>query len=248
MKWFRTLMLIVALWLPFMAVAEKISMVIGLALPPYVIADRDTGIELEIVRESLAYRGHELVPVYVPFWRVLSMLEQGLTDAAMTVNEDSGISDGVFYSRSHITYQNQVIGLKSRSYPITEIKDLTPYSILAFQSARKYLGDEFAAMASENPQYQEIARQAKQVTMLYSGRIDLVVMDKNIFNYYRQQEVRVGTDADIQRFELFPPSHYKVAFIRADWRDDFDAGLQHLIESGRYQAIVNRFITPSDQP
>ena len=96
MKRFLTLMLMAMLCAPFAAVAEKISMVIGLALPPYVIADQDTGIELEIVRESLAYRGHELVPVYVPFWRVLSMLEQGLTDAAMTVNEDSGIRDGVF--------------------------------------------------------------------------------------------------------------------------------------------------------
>lgn len=248
MKRFLTLMLMAMLCAPFAAVAEKISMVIGLALPPYVIADQDTGIELEIVRESLAYRGHELVPVYVPFWRVLSMLEQGLTDAAMTVNEDSGIRDGVFYSQPHITYQNQAISLKSRSFPIFGIEDLAPYSILAFQNARKYLGADFAAMARDNPQYQEIALQAKQVVMLYAGRIDLVVMDKNIFNYYRQQEVRIVTDADVQRFELFPPSHYKVAFVRADWRDDFDAGLKYLHESGHYEAIVNRFITPSERP
>lgn len=54
--------------------ADKISVVIGLALPPYVIAERDTGMELEIVREALALEGHTLVPSYVPFYQPLCWL------------------------------------------------------------------------------------------------------------------------------------------------------------------------------
>lgn len=225
--------------------SDDISMVIGLALPPYVIAETDTGMELEIVREALAHEGHTLVPVYVPFWRVLAMLEQGVADAAMTVNEASGVT-GVFYSAPHITYRNAAMALTTRRYPINTIADLGRYSILAFQSANKYLGDDFARMSANNPQYREIARQAMQITMLYSGRIDLVVMDVNIFRYYRQLERKVDTDADIEQFALFPPSHFKVAFARQDWRDSFDRGLKHLRDSGRYQAIINRFIKPAD--
>lgn len=225
--------------------SDDIPMVIGLALPPYVIAETDTGMELEIVREALAHEGHTLVPVYVPFWRVLAMLEQGLAGAAMTVNEASGVT-GVFYSESHITYRNAAMALTSRRYPIEEIEDLGRYSILAFQNAKKYLGDDFANMSASNPQYREIARQAMQITMLYSGRIDLVVMDVNIFRYYRQLEAKVATDVGIEQFALFPPSHFKVAFARQDWRDSFNRGLKHLRDSGRYQAIINRFIKPAD--
>lgn len=224
---------------------DEISMVIGLALPPYVIAETDTGMELEVVREALAHEGHTLVPVYVPFWRVLAMLEQGNTDAAMTINESSGVS-GVYYSDSHITYRNAAIALAARRYPIHKIRDLEHYSILAFQNASKYLGEEFTLMSANNPQYREIARQAKQITMLYSGRIDLVVMDVNIFRYYRQLEMKVATDADIEQFALFPPSPFKVAFSRKDWRDSFNRGLKHLRDSGRYQAIINRFIKPEE--
>ena len=241
MKSIRTAVSVLLIVLSGQVMAEKVSMVIGLALPPYVIAERDTGMELEIVREALAMQGHELVPLYVPFWRVLTMLGKGAADAAMTVNESSGVTN-VYYSDSHITYQNQVIALKDRNYSINSINDLTPYSILAFQNANKYLGEEYRKVVSQHPFYQEVARQAKQVTMLYSGRIDLVVMDKNIFDYYRQLELRVPTAAAVQRYELFPPSLYKVAFASETVRDDFNKSLKLLRDSGRYQAIIERYV------
>ena len=221
--------------------ADKISVVIGLALPPYVIAERDTGMELEIVREALALEGHTLVPSYVPFSRVLTMLQQGQADAAMTVNEDSGIA-GVFYSDSHISYRNIAVSLAARNYPVTSVEDLGHYSVLAFQNARRYLGAEFAVMAANSERYQEVARQAKQITMLYAGRIDLIVLDENIFEYYRQLELRVPTDAGVRRHTLFEPVHYKVAFARESWRQDFNRGLTKLRNSGRYQQIISRFV------
>jgi len=221
--------------------ADSISVVIGLALPPYVIAERDTGMELEIVREALALEGHTLVPSYVPFSRVLTMLQQGQADAAMTVNEDSGIV-GVFYSDSHISYRNIAVSLAARNYPVTSVEDLGHYSVLAFQNARRYLGAEFAVMAANSARYQEVARQAKQITMLYAGRIDLIVLDENIFEYYRQLELRVPTDAGIRRHTLFEPVHFKVAFARESWCQDFNRGLAKLRDSGRYQQIVSRFV------
>ena len=221
--------------------AADIVTVIGLALPPYVIAEQDTGMELEIAREALALKGHRLIPSYVPFSRVPTMLQQGQADAALTVNEDSGVR-GVFYSDSHITYRNIAIALQAPGYKIRSIEDLGRHSLLAFQNASRYLGDEFATMAAINPRYREIARQATQITMLYSGRIELIVLDENIFDYYRLLELRVPTDAGIRRYKLFPPSHYKVAFTRQDWRDDFNQGLLQLRRSGRYQQIIDRFL------
>ncbi len=45
--------------------AENVITAIGLALPPYVLQETNSGIEMDIVKEALAYKNHVLVPKYV---------------------------------------------------------------------------------------------------------------------------------------------------------------------------------------
>ncbi len=225
------------------AVAAEVRVAVGLALPPYVIEDSNSGIEVDILRQALSYSGNTVKLSYMPFVRVPWSLGKGYADAALTINENSAIKD-VCYSDSHISYQNVVVSLKSRNIKVASLHDLSSLNIVAFQNATKYLGEDFAAMAKANSQYVELANQDSQVKMLFSGRTDVVVMDVNIFKYYRKQIQNSGENvgAEFTIHEIFPPTPYRVAFRSKEMCDVFNAGLKKLKAEGKYQPIIEKYI------
>ncbi|MCF8143171.1 MAG: transporter substrate-binding domain-containing protein [Deltaproteobacteria bacterium] len=217
-------------------------MAVGLALPPYNIPETDSGIEMDIVREALKIKGYAVKPKYVPFARVRRELMNRDVDGALTINPDSGIE--AFYSDGHLVCQNIVVTLKKNGFRVDEIADLKDKSVLAFQDATLYLGKEFAAMAEQNDQYKEIAKQEIQINLLYTNRVDAVVLDKNIFYHHRNHNTVVDTSQDIDIWYIFPPTTFSVAFIDETVRDDFNEGLKQLRATGRYDEIVKQYITP----
>ncbi|MBU2709656.1 substrate-binding periplasmic protein [Zooshikella harenae] len=222
--------------------AETLIMAVGLAIPPYIIKEGDKGMELDIVREILEKEGYTIHLVYLPLVRVVKHIADGTVDAAMTLNQKAGLNN-VFLSDSHITYQNAAISLAKHNYHIDSVDDLADKSIVAFQNATLYLGDAFAKMAVNNSRYSEKARQATQVTMLFDKRVDTVVMDINIFKYYRVVEKKyVDTSLPVTIHKIFPPSHYSVAFKSKTARDKFNRGLKALKRSGRYDEIIRQYI------
>ena len=58
------------------ALADDITMTFGDSTPPYAFADTQRGLEVDIVREALAFRGHTLKPVFVPAARVPHQFKQ----------------------------------------------------------------------------------------------------------------------------------------------------------------------------
>ena len=221
--------------------AETVKLGVGQDLPPYVLRESNSGIELDIAREALQVKGYEITPVYLPFGRVMLALENGDVDAALTVNEDSGIAD-IHYSDSHITYQNVAIALKKSGFKIDSVQSLGQYSVLAFHYASRYLGSEFELMANKNPNYAEKGQQNIQVSMLYLKRVQVVVLDFTIFKYFKRLETRVNTDAQIDVFKIFPPTPYKVGFRNVKIKDDFNLGLAELKKNGRYNELVKKYI------
>jgi len=221
--------------------AKELRLAVGLALPPYVLSDTDTGMELDIVQTVFENLGHTVKPVYVPFARVVKHLDQGKVDGAITINENSGIQN-VFYTDSHITYQNVAVSLKSNNYKIDTISDLEKYRILAFQNATKYLGDEFAKMASDNPKYKETAKQKAQIPMLFLDRTQSLVLDINIFKYFRKNNTDHDVSAPVTIHEIFPKTHYRTALVNEKLRDDFNLELAKLRASGKYKKIISNYV------
>lgn len=221
---------------------KVINMAFGVSLPPYVIEGGE-GMEYEIIKRSLELKGYGLKPQYVPFARIIVSMRDKSVEAAATVNEDSGLAD-VFYSDSHITYQNAAIALASKKYKIEKIADLADKTIVAFQKATDYLGPEFEAMAKANKGYKELANQELQIAMLHNDRTDIVVSDINIFKYYKKTSSKANknlTQAE-SVFSIFPPVNYKVAFTDKKVRDDFNEGLKELKKSGEYNKIIEGYL------
>ena len=226
----------------FARAQAQLRAVAGLALPPYVIRDGEDGIEVDILRQALALSGYTVRLDFVPFARVPVSLKNREADCALTINESSGIT-GVFYSQSHVKYQNVAIALRSRGYRIRGTEDLKPYRVIAFQGALNYLGQAFRAMAEGKATgYSEMANQDTQIKMLYSERTDIIVMDINIFHYLRRSIRDVDISPEVAIFEIFKPTYYKVAFTDPEPCRRFNEGLARLRSSGRYEAIFRRYL------
>ena len=218
---------------------QPIRVAIGLSLPPYVISDEESGMEYDIVKEALAAAGYELVPVFVDFGLVPTTVENGLADAAMTVTPAT-VPD-LPLSAPHILYRNAAMTLTSAHIAITAIADLEGRSISAFQNATAYLPAAFAEAVAGNPLYHETPQQYVQPLELFSGEVEVVVADVNIFNWYRE-DARVRAKADtgqrVTTHGIFEPTAYHVAFRDPAVRDAFDTALAAMRQSGRYSEII----------
>lgn len=226
---------------PSLAAPKELTLAVGLAIPPYNIPETKSGIELDIVREALKNKGYTIKPKYVPFARVKRELKDQTVDGALTINPDSGIE--AFYSDQHITCENVVISLKGNKFNIKDVNDLRGKSVLAFQDATRYLGKDFASMAKENRKYREISKQQIQINLLYSNRVDTIVLDKNIFYYHRQRNDMVDTSQPIDTWHIFLPTPFSVAFVDEEVMNDFNEGLKQLRKTGRYDEIWEKYIT-----
>lgn len=221
--------------------AQELKLAVSLTMPPFVFADSDSGIDLEIAKEALALKGYTVKPVYVTYGRTAVDLKSGKVDGALTVSKERGLN-GVYLSDQYICYQNVAISLQNKGYRIRSVKDLAGKKITAFQDAAKILGPDFAAVVKTSSSYYEIPDQESQVALLFKGRTDVIVMDLNIFKYYQQTTKKADTSQAVDIFTLFPPSCFSVGFVSEKVRNDFNEGLKELRASGRYEKIFKKYI------
>ena len=161
-------------------------------------------------------------------------------DGSVTIMESFGLKN-VYYSDNYITYENIAVSLQKNHLKIKSISDLSNKDIITFQNAKKYLGKDFKETVSQNANYYEFYDQKKQVKMLYKSRIQVIVLDRNIFYYYRHNSKEEFKD-EVVIHEIFPANKYKIAFKDSKIRDKFNEGLKVIKSSGRYEKIINKYI------
>ena len=225
--------------------SAEVVMAFGEKIPPYCFPESNSGIELDVIGEALAYRGHTLKPVYYPLARVPVSFRQGKVAAAMTdLGQD--LSDcGAFYGDSAVVYDNVLITLKSNKLKLIKPEDLAGLRIVAFQGAvNRY--PEWLAQAQRDNLYFEQNNQELQVLGLNKQRYEVVLSDRSIYRYFELQLERTtlfhAKDVEMHEFVKVNPQDYRPLFRNAQIRDDFNAGLKHLKETGRFQAIYDSYL------
>ncbi|MDM4766253.1 ABC transporter substrate-binding protein [Pelomonas sp. SE-A7] len=235
--------LLASLLMPVAAAAE-VSMAFGERIPPYCFPQTNSGIELEVIGEALAWRGHKLKPVYFPFARIPIAFKDGTVEAAMTDLGEDMAPFGGHYGDPAVLYDNVFISLKSSKLVIRRPEDLKGLSVISFVGgARRYPQWLDAVKAAGH--YTEQNDQAVQVRTLMRGRYDLVLSDRGIFKYFALQFRREGGEllpVEEHAFTKVNPMDYRPVFRSKQVRDDFNAGLEHLKKTGRYQAIYDRYL------
>lgn len=227
------------------AQAAEVVMAFGEKIPPFCFPETDSGIEIEIMREALAYRGHVLKPRYFSFARIMVAFKSAEVDAAMTDLGEDMAAWGAHYGNPAVYYDNVFISLKERGLVISKPEDLNGLSVISFVGASKRY-PEWLNPVKKAGRYFEQNDQALQVLTLDRGRYDVVLSDRNIFKYFTLQlklnksfKPKPVTE---QNFVKLNPMDYRPVFRDSIIRDDFNAGLKHLKDSGRFQAIYQKYL------
>lgn len=240
---FFKLTLLISIWLGFTAHAAEVTMGFGDKLPPFCIPGSESGIEVDIVREALAYRGHTLKPIFYPIRRVpMAFISKNL-DAAMM---DSGVNllehEGI-YAEPAVLYDNVFISLKKKHLKILKPEDLKGLSVIAFPGALTRF-PEWLEPVRKSGRYAEINDQSLQVKALVKEHFDLALSDRMIFRYFlKQAEPHRGPEYEVVEHDFIQPNprDYRLIFRNKGVAQDYEAGLRHLKKTGRYQAIYDSY-------
>lgn len=224
---------------PSLAAKPDLSVAISIDMPPYVMGNATSGLQVDIVSAALAdYTVHF---VQMPYGELQTAVQQKRADVSVGVLVDDS---GVFYSHNFITFANVAISKKSTEWKIERVADLKNYPVLTWQNAYLDLGVEFERLFSpQSPHrknYIEIADQIEQVQMFWQGEGNVIVIDQSIFTYLSK---KMGHSMDKVTFHnLFPPvTNFKASFKDAELRDKFDQALSLLCQRGKYEQLLNQY-------
>ncbi|MFV0421993.1 substrate-binding periplasmic protein [Oleidesulfovibrio sp.] len=230
-----------SLLFPFTSIAIPRTIVLGAnhSTPPYVIAETQKGLEIEIIKAAMNSQGYDVTLVFASQYRMASLLKSGKLDAVTPVTTSS-MPEDTYISDSHITYRNIAVSLTSHNHTIHTISDLNQHVILAFQNAKALLGDEYRNAVGSSPRYLETPDQQKQVHSFFVQQDSVIVLEERIFQHYMQQLPPDKLTAYTVH-KPFPLTHYHVAFRDPELREIFNMGLKAIKKSGEYARITGNY-------
>jgi polar amino acid transport system substrate-binding protein len=214
----------------------------GLPKPPFIIEENGEGIELDIFRDTFATVNKNVHFIHVPFGRTTMSFYRLNSDGIVTVLP-SYKHPSLFVSKPYITYQNVAVSLLDNNFEIDNVKSLAGKSIIAFQNAKKHLGDDFNKVISYSINYREIAEQLKQIDMLFLRRTEVIILDINIFKYFMKTHRSGRYSQPYNVHYIFNERQYSAAFKLEQNRDLFDKGIKTIKEQGTYQFILDKYLT-----
>ena len=181
--------------------------------PPYVLPAGQGGLEIDLVREALAFRGHRLSVTLLPKRRIESMRDTEQFDALATIRVEEDVPRR-YYSAPYLTFQNYAITKASANLSIEHWSDLIGLRVLAWPNARVDMGPAFAR-ATVSDLYAEYP-QAQQNAFFWRYDNAVILVDRRIFNWYRRElRERFDTRAAVDYHPLFERgSSYGVLFSR----------------------------------
>lgn len=250
--YFRILITLLLLVFPFQKAfsQQKITVALGNTLPPWVMAEDNTGIIPDLLRATLGVHGYQIQFVYVPYARRIHLYNEKLVDVVSDINEkviDTHQMSGYFSDIAY-NYENFAFSLTKQNLQLSSIAQLKHVSVLSWQGAKARLSPEYQAMAKENPKYAETYDQSTQVQLLYRERYEVIQMDGKIFDYYRaliKKHGQIDVSEPVQRFALFGKSPNGFLFRDEALRDLFNESLRKLKSTEEYTRIINRYTSKS---
>ncbi|MBY0574819.1 MAG: transporter substrate-binding domain-containing protein [Undibacterium sp.] len=244
-------LLVFSLYTHFSTVfAAELVVAIATDRPPYSFRENgiDVGIEVDLVRTIMSANGHSVRFINLPKVRMLKALNDKVIDIATTVTPSNEVN--LFFSDTYLEFQNMVISKASRGIQIKDIGQLKLYSFVIWQTGWKSLGTQFEADNTPDvhglfpKNYIEAPNQLSQSKMFWADRVQLIIVDKTIFEYHKKiLGAQFDTSIPLTYHDLIKTkTSYSVAFSQAQLRDQFNEGLKKIRANGDYQKIVNAYL------
>lgn len=229
--------------------SDELTIAFGQDKPPFVIGKTKTGLEIDIFREALEYKGHSMKVLHLPNRRLQrALIAENEIDGVATVRQVPG--DGLYYVEKFVYFQNYAITKARDGLEINKVADLIGLSVVAWQNAYRDLGPEFESAFQPYPPeeykklYRELHSQESQHLMFWKNRAKVIVTDKTIFEWYRKQLGKeLNTTPEVIYHSIFSgKTYFQAAFRSEQLAKDFDEGLKHIKNKGRYNQLYNKYI------
>lgn len=222
--------------------AEKLRVGTNTDKPPYVIQQTNSGFEIELLENVFKRMGESVEFQYIDYGNGngARVFEKYELDVLVGVN-DRMLPNSTLLSDIYIEYRNVVISLAENAFEIKQISDLSQYSIASFPLADKALGVDFSKAVNKSPLFLRMFEQDKQPEMLMRKRVDVLVIEKQIFNYYLQQTKWKDSHDKITVHPLFPVNRFSVAFKDKDNLAPFNAALKAFLASSEYLTLQQKY-------
>ena len=221
--------------------AVKIEMLAGLPKPPFIIEENAAGLQLDLIREAFTSVNHRVDFSHVPLGRSISAFKRFNADGIATLPSDYQHPD-IFLSKPYISYQNVAVSLSEHNLVLDSLKSLSGKSVIAFQNAKKFLGDDYNASVSLSTDYREIADQIQQIEMLFTRGTEVIILDVNIFKYFVKTHVGGRYNRPFTLHYIFDERQYAAGFKREQHRDLFNQGMALIKTQGVYQLVLDRYL------
>lgn len=242
LKYLRAILILAVVILASTAQARDISMLTVEWAPHYGSELPEKGLTTAIVKAAFKTEGHRSDVDFIPWERALKEVEEGKSDVVMGAyhseeREKSYIfSDPIYFLELGLIARP---GLGMSRY--NSLRDLTPYSIGISRGfanseefdAANYLDKQAATFPNLN------------IRKLFRGRIDMAVMNFDLFRYEAKKEGFCISDVEFME----PPLETHGLYLMASRQildgekiiRDFNRGLNKIRKSGEFDRIVGRF-------
>ena len=225
---------------------KPIEMLAGLSKPPFVIANEDKGMQIEIIETAFEKSDKFVHFTYLPLGSHLDVFHSRDFDGIITLSEHEK-ENGICLSKPYIIYQNVAVTLADSALNINSIDGLANLKVAAFQNATRFLGEKYSATFKNSASYIELADQTSQISLLYSGRVDVLVMDINIFkhllaNKRHENSSNKTLNKKYKIHFLFKPRVYTAGFKNKELCQQFDQGINEIVADGSYQKIIDSYL------
>lgn len=230
--------------LPAAAYADQFSLVTTPFKPFTDPTHPKGGFLVEITRQALALRGHELTIEYRPWARAISEAKNDRYDGLLSAFYNDERAKDFHFSAPLNTTQMVLIGLRDKmiSAQYSNFSDLKNYTI---GIGRKW------AYSKEFESHDELIKSTVNdeitgIRMLFSNRIDLFAVNIDQFKY----AIHINDDFHVNKtFILQPPISTNDQHIAASrtkpnskkFLNEFNTGLAALKANGGYQKIKTQF-------
>ncbi len=246
---FRFLTILLLNVIPVQMDAKPLKVAFGKSKPPYIYEESGAvhGIEVDLVREILKSlkKPHDFKSL--SYLRLEAEASHGdAYDIVVGVRNREG---GRYYSQAFMDHEVCAFSLKSRSLNIKSARDLEPLKVAVWRGAWKDLGADFKRIFQ--PRFNgkvpgnlvEYVQIQDRFASLYKGEVDVLVMDRFIFEWYRlmpQEDAHFLQDVKVH--EIFPENIPAfVSFRDEKTRDAFNRELKRLRDSGEYARMVRAY-------
>lgn len=198
------------------------------------------GIDIDVVKYLFGLIKVDAEFQFVGLARAKQDLLSGKLDAIVP-SFIQGDSNNFYVSKPIVSYLPTVFSLAKNNLQAEQLKDLLNHSLVSFQGAVGYFGEQYQRVSEGSPYYLELANMQTIPSLIAKNRFDYAVLDKYIFYYYSQQKQNT-INPIFREHKLIEPTYAGVAFSDKTLRDKFNKVVKGFVNSDTYNQIVMKYI------